>query len=44
MVLAHIRTGDAVMKRISPFYSEPEVINANELMAFTTRGDNDKDR
>jgi len=42
MVVAHIRTGDSVMKRISPFYNEPEVINMNELMGFTKRSKYDK--
>jgi len=42
MVVAHARAGHASIKRISPLYNKPEVMNMNELMGFTKRSKYDK--
>jgi len=41
MALAHIRAGETVIKRISPFHNDPEVTSINELMGFTKRNNDD---
>ncbi len=41
MVWAHVRAGDPVIQRVSPFYYKPIVTNSNELMGFTKKKEQD---